>query len=121
LNPLYIKAQDLIVIHDDMDIPLGHIRVKASGGTGGHKGLMSIKAALGTGDFLRIRFGIGRPPDEWDPSDYVLGRFARQDHDTLQEQIVMAAEAVELGLTGEVTRAMNSFNKRGAAKADESN
>jgi peptidyl-tRNA hydrolase, PTH1 family len=119
LGTLYIKAEDLIVIHDDMDIPLGQVRVKTGGGTGGHKGLVSIKAALGTGDFLRIRFGIGRPPEAWDPSDYVLGRFAKEDHDTVQEQIVMAAEAVELCLKGEVTRAMNSYNKRGSVKAED--
>lgn len=112
LNPLSIHPDDLIVIHDDMDIPLGQVRVKTGGGTGGHKGLNSIKGALGTGDFTRIRFGIGRPPAEWDPSDYVLGRFAKEDHDLVQEQIVRASEAVELCLKGEVTKAMNLFNKR---------
>jgi len=119
LNPLSIKAQDLIVVHDDMDIPLGQVRVKTNGGTGGHKGLVSIKSALGTGDFTRIRFGIGRPPEAWDPSDYVLGRFAGEDHDTLQEQIVMAASAVELCLQGEVAKAMNSFNRRSSARNQE--
>jgi PTH1 family peptidyl-tRNA hydrolase len=112
LNPLYIKSEDLIVIHDDMDIPLGQVRVKASGGTGGHKGLISIKGVLGTGDFIRIRFGIGRPPEAWDPSDYVLGRFLKEDKDIVQEQIHKAAEAVELCLKEEVTIAMNKFNKR---------
>jgi len=112
LNPLHIDAPDLIVIHDDMDIPLGQIRVKTGGGTGGHKGLISIKGALSTGDFIRVRFGIGRPPERWDPSDYVLGRFPKEDLDTVQEQIVMAASAVELCLKGEVTKAMNTFNKR---------
>jgi peptidyl-tRNA hydrolase, PTH1 family len=119
LNPLYVKSEDLIVIHDDMDIPLGQVRVKTGGGTGGHKGLISIKGALSTGEFLRVRFGIGRPPLEWDPSDYVLGRFAKEDHDTVQEQIIKAAEAVELCLKGEVTRAMNTFNKRLSVSAEE--
>jgi PTH1 family peptidyl-tRNA hydrolase len=118
LGPLNIHTDDLIVIHDDMDIPLGQVRVKTGGGTGGHKGLNSIRAALGTGDFIRVRFGIGRPPAEWDPSDYVLGRFAKEDHDTVQEQIVAACEAVELCLKGEVTKAMNAFNRR-PAKQDE--
>lgn len=119
LGPLYVKPEDLIVIHDDMDIPLGQVRVKTGGGTGGHKGLVSIKSALGTGDFLRIRFGIGRPPEEWDPSDYVLGRFAREDLDMVEEQIVAAAEAAELCTKGEVAKAMNSFNRRPANKAEE--
>ncbi|HVN70520.1 MAG TPA: aminoacyl-tRNA hydrolase, partial [Desulfomonilia bacterium] len=92
LNPLYIKSQDLIVIHDDMDIPLGQVRVKTGGGTGGHKGLISIKGALSTGDFIRIRFGIGRPPDFIDPSDYVLGRFPKDDKDIVQEQVLAAAQ-----------------------------
>jgi PTH1 family peptidyl-tRNA hydrolase len=119
LNPLYTKSEDLIVIHDDMDIPLGHVRVKTGGGTGGHKGLISIKGALSTGEFLRIRFGIGRPPEAWDPSDYVLGRFAKEDYDTVQEQIYKAAEAVELCLKGEVTKAMNTFNKRPSVGPEE--
>jgi PTH1 family peptidyl-tRNA hydrolase len=119
LNPLGIHADDLIVIHDDMDIPLGQVRVKTGGGTGGHKGLNSIKAALGTGDFIRVRFGIGRPPAEWDPSDYVLGKFAKEDHDIVQEQIVAACEAVELCLKGEVTKAMNAFNRRPAKQSEE--
>jgi len=118
LNPLHIDAPDLIVIHDDMDIPLGQVRVKTGGGTGGHKGLISIKGALSTGDFIRVRFGIGRPPERWDPSDYVLGRFPKEDLDTVQEQIVMAASAVELCLKGEVTKAMNTFNKREKDAAD---
>jgi PTH1 family peptidyl-tRNA hydrolase len=95
------------------------VRVKTGGGTGGHKGLISIKGALSTGEFLRIRFGIGRPPEAWDPSDYVLGRFAKEDYDTVLEQIIKAAEAVELCLKGEVTKAMNTFNKRPNVSAEE--
>ena len=120
LNPLSINSGDLIVIHDDMDIPLGQVRVKTGGGTGGHKGLISIKGALSTGDFIRIRFGIGRPPDFMDPSDYVLGRFPKEDKDTVQEQILSAAQAVELCLKGEVTRAMNTFNKRMTVSTEKS-
>ncbi len=112
LGPLHAEAQDLIVIHDDMDIPFGQVRVKTSGGTGGHKGLESIKGALGTGDFLRVRFGIGRPPGDMDPSDYVLQDISKDDRKLLAELIEKAASAVELCLKGEVTRAMNTFNKR---------
>jgi peptidyl-tRNA hydrolase, PTH1 family len=112
LGALGAVVEDLIVIHDDLDIPLGQVRVKMGGGTGGHKGLESIVSVFGTRDFLRIRFGIGRPPESWDPSDYVLGRFGKEDGDLVQEQIVDAGTAVELCIKGEITKAMNVFNKR---------
>jgi peptidyl-tRNA hydrolase, PTH1 family len=107
-----VAGEDLIVIHDDMDIPLGQVRIKTNGGTGGHKGLISIISEFGTNQFIRIRFGIGRPPENWDPSDYVLGRFTKEEKDAVQEQIIAAASAVEQCIKGEVTKAMNLFNKR---------
>lgn len=112
LRMLHVDAEDLVVIHDDMDIPFGQIRIKKSGGTGGHKGLESIRGALGTGEFLRVRFGIGRPPGDMDPSDYVLEDIPPADREGLVEQIEKAASAVELCVRGEVTRAMNAFNRR---------
>jgi len=112
LRMLHVDAEDLVVIHDDMDIPFGQVRIKKSGGTGGHKGLESIRGALGTGEFLRVRFGIGRPPGDMDPSDYVLEDIPPVDREGLVEQIEKAASAVELSVRGEVTRAMNAFNRR---------
>ena len=112
LSPLRIVPEDLIVIHDDMDISLGQVRVKKSGGTGGHKGLDSIKGALCSGGFLRVRFGIGRPVGDMDPSDYVLEPFHGNERDIVQEQIEKAAAAIELCIKGEITKAMNVFNKR---------
>jgi peptidyl-tRNA hydrolase, PTH1 family len=112
LGALGAVGEDLIVIHDDLDIPLGQVRIKTNGGTGGHKGLISIVSEFGTNQFIRIRFGIGRPPENWDPSDYVLGRFAKEEKDTVQEQIIAASSAVEQCIKGEVTKAMNFFNKR---------
>ena len=74
--PLYRKHADdpgdLLVLHDDLDLPVGAVRLKRGGGTGGHNGLRSLKERLGTADFLRIRVGIGRPPAGVDPADYVL-------------------------------------------------
>lgn len=74
--PLYRKhadgPEDLLVLHDDLDLPVGAVRLKRGGGTGGHNGLRSIKERIGTADFLRIRVGIGRPPAGVDPADYVL-------------------------------------------------
>jgi len=112
LRMLHVDAEDLVVIHDDMDIPFGQVRIKKSGGTGGHKGLESIRGALGTGEFLRVRFGIGRPPGDMDTSDYVLEDIPPVDREGLVEQIEKAASAVELCVRGEVTRAMNAFNRR---------
>jgi len=112
LRMLHVDAEDLVVIHDDMDIPFGQVRIKKSGGTGGHKGLESIRGALGTGEFLRDRIGIGRPPGDMDPSDYVLEDIPPVDREGLVEQIEKAASAVELCVRGEVTRAMNAFNRR---------
>lgn len=112
LKYLHAEPGNLVVIHDDMDIPFGQVRIKKDGGTGGHKGLESIRGALGTGDFIRIRFGIGRPPEGMDPSDYVLEDIPGEERDTLMEQVEKAATAAELCLKGEVTRAMNTFNRR---------
>lgn len=117
LDPLHVDAGDLIVIHDDMDIPFGQVRIKKSGGTGGHRGLESIRGVLCTGDFIRIRVGIGRPPSDMDPSDYVLVDIPHHDRDILSGQIDKAAAAVEMCLKGEVAMAMNTFNRR-EVKAD---
>lgn len=112
LRQLSFKPADLIVIHDDLDIPFGQVRVKFGGGTGGHKGLMSITTALGTPDFIRIRCGIGRPAAEQDPADYVLEVFAPSQMDILSDAIGRAAGAVRACLTGGVEKAMNVFNRR---------
>jgi PTH1 family peptidyl-tRNA hydrolase len=76
VSPLFRKraeeAEDLVVVHDDLDLPVGAVRLKRGGGTGGHNGLKSLGAELGTLGFLRIRVGIGRPPAGVDPADYVL-------------------------------------------------
>lgn len=119
LGILHVEPDDLIVVHDDMDIPFGQVRIKRSGGTGGHKGLESIRGALGTGDFTRIRFGIGRPPADMDPRDFVLEDIPRQDHEVLMEQIERAVSAAEMCLKGELTKAMNTFNRRDVVKRQD--
>jgi len=107
-----IDPGDLIVIHDDMDIPFGLVRVKSGGGTGGHKGLISVVEALSGGGFVRVRCGIGRPGISCDASDYVLGHFAKEDLSVVRSQIEDAASAVEMCLRDGVTRAMNVYNRR---------
>lgn len=114
-----MEAEDLIVVHDDMDLPAGSVRVKQGGGTGGHKGLESIFGALGDNRFIRIRCGIGRPEDGCDPTDYVLGLFPKEDIDLLREQIYDAASAVEMCLKQGVVKAMNTFNRRDKTLPEE--
>lgn len=112
LKTMNIDPGDLIVIHDDMDIPFGLVRVKSGGGTGGHKGLISLVDALSGGGFVRVRCGIGRPGISCDASDYVLGHFAKEDLSVVRSQIEDAASAVEMCLRDGVTRAMNVYNRR---------
>lgn len=109
---LSFKTADLIVIHDDLDIPFGRVRVKVGGGAGGHKGLLSIISVLGDDGFVRIRCGIGRPAGEMDPADYVLESFAKAEMDVLSDEIARAGEAVRTCLTAGAQKAMNSFNRR---------
>ena len=86
----------LIVVHDELDIPFGQVRIKTGGGEGGHNGLRSISSALGTKDYVRVRVGIGRPPGRMDPADFVLRRFATPERAELPLLVSDAADAVEM-------------------------
>jgi peptidyl-tRNA hydrolase len=101
--------QDLMVIHDDMDLPLGSIRLRGGGGSGGHKGIRSIMERLASPDFARTRIGIGHPADH-ETVDWVLGRFAPDEKDLIDQTIKKAADAVERWVTGGITEAMNAYN-----------
>jgi len=97
-----IAPADIVVIHDDLDLDFGRIRLKLGGGEGGHNGLRSVAAALGTKDFQRVRIGIGRPPGRKDPASFVLENFTaaeRGEVATIYEQAADATESlIELGL-----------------------
>ena len=101
------EAAQLVVVHDDLDLPAGAVRVKVGGGAGGHNGLRSIIQRLGN-DFVRVRVGIGRPPVGVAPVDYVLGRMDR----AIQEAVARAADAVEAVIESGPEAAMNRFNGR---------
>ncbi len=90
-----IPAGEVIVVHDELDLPGHVVRVKQGGGEGGHNGLKSISAALGTKDYLRVRCGIGRPPGRQDPADYVLRDFSGTERKELPVDLEAAADAVE--------------------------
>jgi len=95
--PLYRKhcegPEDLVVVHDDLDLPPGTVRLKRGGGTGGHNGLRSLQQELGTAAFLRIRVGIGRPPAGEDPADFVLSPPAPSLRGAFEEAVTAACEA----------------------------
>jgi peptidyl-tRNA hydrolase, PTH1 family len=116
--PLYrggkASPEDLIVIHDDLDLPLGRVRLKRGGGTGGHKGLLSLQDALGTRDFLRVRVGIGRPPEGVDPADYVLSPVPAESRDLFLGGVASAGEAARAILMEGFDRAATRWNARRA-------
>ncbi|GAA1996692.1 aminoacyl-tRNA hydrolase [Nakamurella flavida] len=91
-----VTPDRLIVVHDELDLAAETIRVKQGGGEGGHNGLRSISASLGTKDYLRVRFGIGRPPGRMDPADFVLRGFASTEKASLAVDLERAADAVEM-------------------------
>ncbi|WP_299024252.1 aminoacyl-tRNA hydrolase [uncultured Thermanaerothrix sp.] len=105
-----IPLAHLLVIHDDLDLPFGVIRLRPGGGAGGHKGLLSIMDRLGTQNFPRLRFGIGRPPGKMDPADYVLQDFGANEQPTLELLIDRAVQAIHVFVTEGLDAAMNRFN-----------
>lgn len=106
------KREDIVVIHDDLDLPIGRIRFYANGGPGGHKGVESIIAALGSRDFVRIRVGVGRPPPGMDPVDYVLLDFSPTERLLIEEAIAKVGEAVPFLLKEGLAAAMNKYNQK---------
>lgn len=102
----------LVVVHDEMDLPPGTLKVKVGGGLAGNRGLKSIKAHLGTDDFVRIRLGIGKPPGRQQGTDHVLRRPGKAERATLDLAMVDAADAVETVLSEGPEAAMNRYNGR---------
>lgn len=100
----------LIVVHDELDLPPGRLRVKVGGGAAGHNGLRSLQAHLHTPDFVRVRIGIGKPPGRQPGADFVLRRPSRRDRELLDLCVAMAADAVETIVTAGVDAAMNRYN-----------
>jgi PTH1 family peptidyl-tRNA hydrolase len=112
-----VEPEQLVVVHDELDLPVGAVRLKAGGGLAGHNGLRSIKAHLKTDAFLRIRIGIGKPPGGKEQgADHVLNRFGKRDRAEIDLAVAHAADAVEcIGRDG-MAAAMNQYNDvRGSA------
>ena len=109
------SPQELLVVHDEMDLSLGHLRLRPGNGPGGHNGVRSIIEVLGTGTFPRLRLGIGRPPAGEDPAEFVLGRFTPEERRTIDEAVAVAADAVMIAATQGLAAAMNRYNRRAAS------
>jgi PTH1 family peptidyl-tRNA hydrolase len=105
-----VPMERLVVIHDELDIPFSTLRLKLGGGDNGHNGLRSIRRSTGSGEFYRVRVGIGRPPGRQDPADYVLKPWASVERKELPLLVSDAADAVELLVHEGLERAQNRFN-----------
>ncbi|MDD4923427.1 MAG: aminoacyl-tRNA hydrolase [Dehalococcoidales bacterium] len=117
MHKFKLKPSDIIVIHDDMDLPLGKVRIRAGGSSGGHKGIDSIIRDIGTRDFVRIKVGIGRPEKDTDDNyydddivDFVLNSFSPEEKKLIEPSIEKVSDAILCLLTEEVETAMNKFN-----------
>jgi len=106
-----IPVKSIIVVHDDLDLEPGEVRVKDGGGAGGHRGLESCVLTTGSADFLRVRIGIGRH-ELMDPSDYVLSRISEEHADALRDAVDKAGTAIEMIIKKGTQHAMNRFNRR---------
>ena len=105
-----VPVEEVVIVHDDLDLPEGSVRAKKGGGHGGHNGLRSLSEQLGGGDYLRVRIGIGRPPGRMDPADYVLEPLRREASERLAAMIPTAAQCVMTLLERGVDATMREYN-----------
>lgn len=111
LRDFYKTPEDgVVVIHDELDLPFAALRLKLGGGDNGHNGLKSLRRSLGSGEFYRVRVGIGRPPGRQDPADWVLKDFSGSERKELDLLFERAADAVETLLADGLTAAQNAYN-----------
>jgi PTH1 family peptidyl-tRNA hydrolase len=116
-----LSPGEVIAIHDDLDLELGRVKVKKGGGHGGHNGLRSLIQHLPDDGFVRVRIGIGRPPAGWDPADYVLAAFLRDERDEAERAVNTAAKAVVSILEKGLDKAMNEVNRDTTGRKNEKN
>jgi len=108
----HMGMEDVIVVHDDLDLPFGRLRFKQRGGDGGHQGVRSIIERMGGNSFLRLKVGIGRPPRGMDSADYVLDVFDRTEQSLLDQTLSQAAESLKVVLLEGLPKAMNQLQKK---------
>jgi len=109
---LAVRSENILVVHDDLDLPLGRVKVVKDGGDGGHKGIQSIFHHLGTREFNRVKVGIGRPEQGGPIEEFVLSPFCRQDRATVEGMLSRAVAACEVFVSEGVEAAMNRINRR---------
>jgi PTH1 family peptidyl-tRNA hydrolase len=105
-----VPVERIVVVHDELDIPFGTLRLKAGGGDNGHNGLRSVTKSLGSREYLRVRFGVGRPPGRQDPADFVLKDFTSAERKELPFLVDRAADAIEALLSAGIEAAQNTFH-----------
>lgn len=106
-----VVPRDLLVVHDDIDLEFGRIRARQGGSAGGHNGLKSVIASLGSTEFCRLRIGVGRPPRGTDPADFVLSRFSAAQEKELERTLADAQEAIRVWVAEGIDKTMNLFNR----------
>ena len=106
-----LPVEQIVVVHDELDLPFGTVRLKRGGGEGGHNGLRSMTSALASNEYARVRFGIGRPPGRQDPADYVLRAFTSAERKELAFLIDRAADATEALIANGLESAQNSYHE----------
>ncbi|WP_026693218.1 aminoacyl-tRNA hydrolase [Peribacillus kribbensis] len=111
LNFYKLAPKDIVVIYDDLDLPSGKIRLRQKGSAGGHNGIKSTIAHLGTQEFNRIRIGVGRPSEKNSVSNFVLGKFSPEERAEMSKVVERSAEACENWLSNDFLQVMNQFNK----------
>ena len=107
-----LTPEEILVIFDDISLPVGQLRLRKKGSAGGHNGIKNIIAHLNSQDFPRIKVGVGEKPQGWDLKDHVLGAFSKEDTPFVEESIAHAADACKMILTDDIESAMNIYNKK---------
>jgi PTH1 family peptidyl-tRNA hydrolase len=118
LREFELTADDLIIVHDDLDLEPGRLRIKQAGGHGGHNGIKSVIDALGTSQFVRVKIGIGRPPLGRDSADYVLEAVTKDEMEVIEPCLDRAVDALEVLIHRGTETAMNQFNVREREESD---
>ena len=107
-----VPPEGIVVVHDEIDLEFGRIQVKQGGGDAGHNGLRSIREHLGSGETIRVRFGVGRPPEQWEGADWVLAKFSAEEETVLRDLVPLAADAAVAALLDGPRVAANRYNRR---------
>jgi PTH1 family peptidyl-tRNA hydrolase len=119
LREFELTTDDLIIVHDDLDLEPGRLRIKQAGGHGGHNGIKSVIDALGTSEFVRVKIGIGRPPPGLESAEYVLETVTKDEMEVIEPCLERAVDALEVLIHRGTETAMNQFNVREREESDQ--